>query len=123
MMGKPKRVLERPRLSSWLMGDLASEALADIGAIGERSFPEGNIWYNSKMEQTLDPDGSERVNLRPGFFDNEDSWLYTPEFDITAMRRPMVEFDLFYRFGARSHGAVFQYSTDDGFDMGESRGF
>ena len=120
-VGKPKRIVERPRLSSWLMGDLGD--LADIGAIGDQSFPAGAIWYNSKMEQTLNPDGSEQVDLSPGFFDNEDSWLYTPEFDITAMRRPMVSFDLFYRFGSRSHGAVFQYTTDDGDDMVEFRGF
>ena len=45
---------------------------------------------------------------------NENSWLYSPAFDISALSRPTVSFDIIYQFNSRASGVVLQYSPDDG---------
>ena len=49
-----------------------------------------------------------------GYERTERSWIYSPTFDISALDRPTVEFNLIYEFADRDQGAVLQYSVDDG---------
>ena len=57
---------------------------------------------------------AEDGTVRHGYLRSEQSWVYTPSFDLTSLTRPTVEFDIIYQFRDRDHGAVLQYSTDDG---------
>ncbi|MCY4419467.1 MAG: Ig-like domain-containing protein [Cytophagales bacterium] len=54
------------------------------------------------------------TNLAGEYKKNESSWVYTPEFDISRLSRPMISFDLIYEFDSRRDGAVLQYSLDGG---------
>ncbi len=54
------------------------------------------------------------TNLSGPFADNENSWVFTPCFDITALSQPMVRFQRTFDFKDVRDGAVFQYSVDNG---------
>ncbi|WP_420579758.1 beta strand repeat-containing protein [Reichenbachiella sp.] len=38
------------------------------------------------------------------YLSNEDSWLYTPAFDISGLNRPMVQFNMIYDFAVNQDG-------------------
>ncbi|MEP3389301.1 MAG: T9SS type A sorting domain-containing protein [Reichenbachiella sp.] len=48
------------------------------------------------------------------YLSNEDSWLYTPAFDISGLDKPMVQFNMIYDFAVNQDGVVLQYSIDQG---------
>ena len=54
------------------------------------------------------------VTNATGSVSNEKSWIYSPEFDITTLSRPMVDFDIAWSLETRRNGVVLQYSTDNG---------
>ena len=54
------------------------------------------------------------TGVNGGYLQNEDSWLYSPAFDISNLQQPMVSFSAAYNFSQRRDGAVLQYSLDDG---------
>ncbi|MEQ9425360.1 MAG: DUF4347 domain-containing protein [Cyclobacteriaceae bacterium] len=54
------------------------------------------------------------TNLNGDFAINENSWVFTPCFDISALEQPMVRFQRFMDFKDRRDGAVFQYSINNG---------
>ena len=54
------------------------------------------------------------TNLSGPFADNENSWVFTPCFDISALEQPMVRFQRTFEFNDVRDGVVFQYSVDNG---------
>ncbi|MBU2912486.1 T9SS type A sorting domain-containing protein [Reichenbachiella agariperforans] len=55
-----------------------------------------------------------RDDASVGYFGAEDSWLYSPSFDISEMEKPMVSFNVLYQFEDSKDGVAIQYSVDDG---------
>ena len=82
---------------------------APLSSSWEVSAPRGTIINSSAGEQL-----AWITNAAGDYFENESSWVYSPEFDISAVERPMVEFDIAWNFDTRRDGAVLQYSIDDG---------
>ena len=94
---------DRARPNSWSWGAVES------GSTYIRGLPGTNnrgAWFTKVF--------SEDGLVRHGYRRSERSWLYSPSFDLRGLSRPTVEFDLIYEFRDKDHGAVIQYSTDDG---------
>ena len=60
--------------------------------------PDDEIWYTSIINR----------NAR------EQSWVMSPCFDFSDIKRPMISFDLWQEFDPDRDGAVLQYTTDNG---------
>ncbi len=45
---------------------------------------------------------------------SEDSWLYSPAFNVSDLDQPMVSFSMIHNFDGVRDGVVMQYSLDDG---------
>ena len=104
-MGKPQVIIVTPRVNSWRWSEVQpNSAYITSVAGGSRA------WF------TIDTVRAENgeITLKHGYEREEQSWVYTPSFDISNLQRPTVQFDLIYDFDNRDNGAVFQYSTDDG---------
>ncbi|MEO9967860.1 MAG: LamG-like jellyroll fold domain-containing protein [Reichenbachiella sp.] len=70
--------------------------------------PEKPVSSDNWIWSTLDDTGDNH------YITLEDSWLYTPSFDISQLTKPMVQFNMIYDFENDKDGAVIQYSTDRG---------
>lgn len=93
---------------SWTHGDLNDGS--GNGMISNSVYPQlegsdGYAWHTA---------GYDADNDSYNYLSSEDSWIYSPSFDITGMNRPMVKFSMIYNFGAGNEGAVLQHSTDGG---------
>ncbi|MEQ9373812.1 MAG: Ig-like domain-containing protein [Imperialibacter sp.] len=77
-----------------------------------------NSWENAVPGGSiLNDEGLSRgwvTNADGNYNTEEKSWVYSPAFDISALLRPMVKFNLMYDFDGRKDGVVLQYSTDNG---------
>lgn len=54
------------------------------------------------------------TNITGSFLPEERSWIYTPAFDLSALKKPLVKFDRIVNFGSTRDGVVLEYSTDGG---------
>ena len=71
-----------------------------------------HVWSTNQVKQTAQ-EGEGTISYA-GLSEGEESYLFSPLFDITNLRRPVVEFDIVYNFAADFNGASFQYTVDDG---------
>lgn len=95
---------------SWTHGDLNNGS--GNGLISNSLYPQlegsdGYAWHTAALDET---GATNTYNYKS----NEDSWIYSPAFNITGMSRPMVKFTMIYNFNAGNEGAVLQHSTDGG---------
>ncbi len=72
----------------------------------ENATPAGSVINSGTKSWITNADGI--------FPDNEESFVYSPCFDISALSRPMISFDIFSDLDI-SAGAVLQYSSDGRF--------
>ena len=109
------------RINSWNMRgssfpkDCRTDDRYNIQALyGEDDDDSGDVggmWFTGS--QSTDEDGIVVCDLsdyQPG----EDSWVYSPMFDITQLDEPSVSFVFKHQFGDSRDGVVFQYSVDNG---------
>ena len=105
-INKKQIITTEKRVSSWSWGTL-EENSSYIN-----TMVNGSKAWLTKIREVDESTGME--TLRQGYSRLEASWLYTPAFDISLLKRPTVEFHLIYQFDDKDQGAVFQYSIDDG---------
>lgn len=101
---------ESIRPYSWTYGDLNNGS--GNGLISDSMYPQvegsdGFAWHTAALDET----GATNTY---NYLSSEDSWIYSPAFDITGMSRPMVKFTMIYNFSAGNEGTVLQHSTDGG---------
>jgi len=77
--------------SSWGIGTASGNNI-----ISNQSFNEANIWA---------------TNLTGSHNPEENSFVYSPAFDLRNLQRPLIGFDAIYQL-AQSDGVVIQFSTD-----------
>ncbi|UXP31999.1 Ig-like domain-containing protein [Reichenbachiella agarivorans] len=88
------------RMSSWVWS--ATDFSTIIASDPEK--PTSGLYGWS----TLNQNGNNR------YLGGEDSWLYSPAFDLSGLEKPMVSFNVLYNFEDAKDGVVFQYSIDNG---------
>ncbi|MFT6854045.1 MAG: arylamine N-acetyltransferase, partial [Cyclobacteriaceae bacterium] len=74
----------------------------------DRSINTGSSWINQngRIETSNGPDGN--------YNNNEQSWIYSPNFNTADLNNPIVGLDMNYAFGDTRDGVVLQFSKDDG---------
>ncbi|PIB35816.1 hypothetical protein BFP72_10645 [Reichenbachiella sp. 5M10] len=93
----------RMRMSSWVWHTTSIDDI--VGVDTEKPTASGVAQWATLLNE----DGN---NVR--YNGSEDSWLYSPAFDLSGMSKPMLSFTLIYEFEDSKDGVVFQYSTDYG---------
>ncbi|WP_422362249.1 Ig-like domain-containing protein [Reichenbachiella sp.] len=101
---------ESIRPYSWTHGDLNNGSANNL--ITSDLYPQfegsdGYAWHTAALDAT---GATDTYNYQV----SEDSWIYSPSFDISGMSRPMVKATMIHNFGAGNEGAVLQHSTDGG---------
>ena len=109
-LGKPQVIEVTHLRSSWGWGRPIRGTSPANSAVFIRELlgGDGNAWLTNTRESF------ERNGNKVGYLRNENSWIYSPEFDISDLVRPMLSFDLMYHFDNQKSGAVLQYSSDGG---------
>ena len=54
------------------------------------------------------------TNLSGSYADTENSWIFTPAFDLSGLTRPLIRFDQIFDFNSARDGVIIEYSTDNG---------
>ncbi|MEP2025866.1 T9SS type A sorting domain-containing protein [Reichenbachiella sp.] len=104
--------LESYRINSWIWDqiNLNEDSLGLSGSVNEDI-----LRLEEKSDDVLF--GWATLSQQSGNYhyqNSEDSWLYTPAFDLSQLTKPMVRFDMIYNFENVKDGVVFQYSIDRG---------
>ncbi|HHP7242618.1 MAG TPA: hypothetical protein ACFCUD_13160 [Cyclobacteriaceae bacterium] len=75
--------------------------------------PRTNSWNIQSIDSLSQNAWITNGDTLDSYTPNEDSWVYSPAFDISSLERPMIDFDLLYEF-SDGDGVIIQYSTDSG---------
>lgn len=78
-------------VNSWTLGNPDGDYFATPSA-------DDKIWYTNIINRSA----------------QEQSWVMSPCFDFSDIKRPMISFDLWQEFDPERDGAVLQYTTDNG---------
>ncbi|MCV9386552.1 T9SS type A sorting domain-containing protein [Reichenbachiella ulvae] len=118
-----------PETDGWYAETLKDNAIAindttGLLALRDKSWVWKSVDFDGEGILTTDPDkpitsgpfvwSTLNDNGSNKYLGSEDSWLYSPEFDLSAMTKPMVSFNTIYQFEDSKDGVVFQYSIDNG---------
>ncbi|MFY0626013.1 MAG: Ig-like domain-containing protein [Reichenbachiella sp.] len=111
--------LEAFRSSSWTWAQLnlnADSVRLDV-MDSVKNTVKSDVWGWATLNAPgtyLDNNGEEYTTTSYHYIRGENSWLYSPTFDLSAMEQPMISFSRAFNFSAVREGAVVQYSMDDG---------
>ncbi|UXX79317.1 Ig-like domain-containing protein [Reichenbachiella carrageenanivorans] len=99
---------------SWVWGglDLEGLGLTDGQSTGDLASSALGAWSTTRFDDISTNPTYDSLNYH--YLSGEDSWLYTPAFDLSGLSKPMVQFNMIYDFAVNQDGVVFQYSLDEG---------
>ncbi len=76
--------------------------------------PNNNSWMRSSQNDNIGQNGNFMwvTGVNSSYNGNEVSYVYSPTMDISAVARPLIQFDAFWDM-ATGDGAILQYSLDN----------
>ncbi|MGL1887682.1 MAG: T9SS type A sorting domain-containing protein [Reichenbachiella sp.] len=98
------------RDQSWILGEFDFSSLTVTAEDESYTIEADDTGINSSdnfMWATLGDDGNNTYNV------GEDSWVYTPAFDISALDKPMISMNIIYDFESAKDGGVIQFYNLD----------